>query len=83
MPSCREPDSPDEAASMIIEVFQRITDINLRAPHPEGGIEVPLFRKEGMSGGFVSPQWWNDELLPLMKHRIEKQFGGQQEQFEV
>jgi hypothetical protein len=61
---------------MIIEVFQRLTDIDLMAPHPEEGIEVPLFRNEGMSGGFVSPQWWNDEFLPLVRRRTEKQFSG-------
>jgi hypothetical protein len=68
---------------MIIEVFQRLTDIDLMAPHPEEGVEVPLFRNEGMSGGFVSPQWWSEELLPLIKHQIEKQFAIQQEQYEV
>ena len=73
MPSCKAPVDSDEAMSMILEVFERITDIDLREPAPDEGHKVPLFRDEGMSGSFVSPQWWNERLLPLLKGRIERQ----------
>ena len=74
MPSRRVPDDPGDATSMIIEVFQRITDVDLTAPQSDDGVKVPLFRDEGMSGGFISPRWWNEELLPLLRKRIQKQF---------
>jgi len=74
MPSCRPPADPDEAIAMIVDVFTRITGVALSVPAPEEGIGVPMFRTEGMSGGRVSPQWWNERFLPLLQKRVEQQF---------
>lgn len=38
----------------------------------EKRLHIDRYPRKGMSGGFISIEWWQEEGLPLLKNRFQK-----------
>jgi hypothetical protein len=60
------PDSVEELVAIVEDMFVQLTGLPIS--HPEF-ILIDRYPRLGMSGGFVSPEFWRDEAIPLLRRR--------------
>lgn len=60
------PDSLEQLDAMLTQAFEQLTGRGLDA---QGHFFVEAFAHGGMSSGGISPQFWRDQGLPLLRKR--------------
>jgi hypothetical protein len=61
------PETLDELVSLIETTFETLTG------HPISEKEhfyIERFNHGGMSGGYISPEFWRDKVIPMMRQRF-------------
>jgi hypothetical protein len=64
------PLSPAELEVRVAQAFQALCSRPLSS---DQCFRVPRFERGGMSNGAISPQFWRDRALPMLKKRWELQ----------
>jgi hypothetical protein len=60
------PDTEAQLAALLEATYQQLTSAPLSHPDP---IFVERYSHGGMSSGYVSPQFWVDKAIPLLRAR--------------
>jgi molybdenum cofactor cytidylyltransferase len=61
------PETEAELEHEIVRMFKHLTG---RSFNERREFHVPKYDSGGMSSGFISPQFWRNEAMPLLKHRF-------------
>ena len=61
------PPDPSTLDRLLIEAFESITGCSVEG---DGHCFVERLDHGGMSGGCVSPRWWRETALPLLRSRL-------------
>jgi hypothetical protein len=60
------PASAAELEARVAEAFRALTGRSLEEPGP---FRVPRLDHGGMSGGGVSPEWWREDAMRILRER--------------
>jgi len=60
------PDTEAQLTAALEQIFQELTGVPLSHGDP---VYVERYSPDGMSGGFVSPKFWFETALPLLRAR--------------
>jgi hypothetical protein len=63
------PESADELVRLIGSAFELLTGYLISE---EANFYIERFSHGGMSSGMVSPEFWRDKVIPMMRERFEK-----------
>jgi hypothetical protein len=66
------PATADELAAVIEREFLALTGEPMSAPDY---VRLDKYNHGGMSGGLVSPKWWREKALPLLRERHAEMCG--------
>ncbi len=61
------PEGPDALARILAAAFESLTGTSLEAGRE---FSIKRFSRGGMSGGWISREWWREELIPLLQNRL-------------
>lgn len=64
------PATADELAAIVEAEFEALTGRPIT--HPEY-IYLEKYSHGGMTSGMVSPEWWRDTAIPLLRQRLAEQ----------
>jgi hypothetical protein len=63
------PDTEEQLTALIEQTYQQLTGVPLTNPDP---MFVERYSHGGMSSGYVSPQFWAEHAIPLLRARYRK-----------
>lgn len=61
------PGTEEELENEIASMFKHLTGRNFSE---RKNFHVPKYDSGGMSSGFISPRFWHNEAMPLLRHRL-------------
>ena len=65
-----KPAATPELAASIARELRRLTGVDVMTT-AETSVQVERYPSSGMSGGFVSPPWWRDRIIPMLVERFD------------
>lgn len=65
------PHTAPELAALITRELERLTGVDVMTT-TEHAVQIPRYPATGMSGGFVSPPWWRDRIVPMLVDRFDR-----------
>jgi hypothetical protein len=66
------PSTEEQLTALLEQIYQQLTEVPLTDPDP---IFVQRYSYGGMSSGYVSPQFWAEQAIPLLRARYRKALG--------
>jgi hypothetical protein len=63
---CAYPDTEEQLTVLLEKIYQQLTGTSLANRDP---VFVEKFSHGGMSSGYVSPQFWVEQAIPLLRTR--------------
>jgi hypothetical protein len=60
------PNTEEQLVALLEQAYEQLTALPLTHPEP---IYVERYNHGGMSGGYVSPQFWLEKAIPLLRAR--------------
>ena len=60
------PETEDQFRGLFEQIYEQLTGTSLRGHEP---VFVERYSHGGMSSGYVSPEFWREQILPLLLER--------------
>jgi hypothetical protein len=63
------PDTEEQFSALIARIFQQLTRTSLAEHEP---VFIEKYSHGGMSSGYISPQFWAEQMLPFLLRRYRE-----------